>query len=629
MPFVKLINIKEKHIMYRKFYEIPLLILFFIIAINAQNTRRNSENPGISQKSAEQTETERELKRLKQEDNPDNLEKIIALNKKLGEITGNSSIQYSSGNNKTQFGLINFNSLSTGGYNDFIQNTRIYSNPNRNIKGIAAAIEQRGSTAGKIWSVVFYSADSTSPDTFRVYYSLNNGSSWSQFISGNIRPGDFVTADDIDMELVENNSGQKYLWVMFGFKQSSGRKAIGSFVLQVPSPNGTFYNILEWTQSDSLKNYYNVRLTSDNSRYASTPYIFFACSFDSLDGSGNRVNSQKFGRILAPYNMNNPVFSFMAPKFYWYENSSSYSRTSYTDAAYFNNGGNDSVLVSFCGVPDSTKLYFAKCDINGNPPVTHQGAGGNIGGGDPGSYKTYARLSSNGNDNGSIICTFRQLAGGNWNVKYFSSLQYGNFAGSFAESQLLGSVANPNFMPDITGVRNGSTHYIAFTTSSVPDSLNYIALNAGGIINRVNSMNYYSSADQISPKPLFRYQTGDSCLVFYSEDGPRNFISSAGCAGEPIGIFNQQVPSKYKLDQNFPNPFNPSTTISFSLPEKTFVKLKVFDTAGKLVDILTEGFLNSGNYTFDFNAENLASGVYFYKLETEQFSENKKMVLLK
>lgn len=615
--------------MYRKFYEFMLFLALLCVSLYSQNTKTGYEEPNSKVKSQKQTEIENELIRLKKEDKSENLERIIELNKKLSEITGNISIQYGSAGNSSQFGLIRFDQPSIGGFNDFIQNTRIYTNPNRKIKGIAAAIEQRGSTAGKLWSVVFYSADSTSPDTFRVYYSLNNGVSWSQYISGNIRPGDFVTPDDLDMELVENNTGQKYLWVMFGFKQASGRKAVGSFVLQVPSPNGTFYNILEWTQSDSLKNYYNVHITSDNARYAATPYVFLACSFDSLDGSGNRVNSQKFARILAPYSLNNPVFSFMSPKYYWYENSSSYRRSSYTDIAYFDNGGSDSVIVSFSGVPDSTKIYFAKSDINGNPPAGSTGAGGNIGGNEPNSYKTFARLSSNGNDNGSIICTFRQFSSGNWNVKYFSSQLYGNFEGAFTESQLLGSNINPNFAPEITGVRNGNTHYLAFTTSAANDSLNFISLNQGGVLNRVSSMNYYSAAEGISPKPLFRYQTGDSCLVFYSEDGPVNFISSAGCTGEPIGILNNQTPLKYSLGQNYPNPFNPETNISFSLPEKAFVTLKIYDSLGKLVDTAAEGIYASGSYSINFKASNLASGIYYYKLDAGKFTDIRKMVLLK
>ncbi|HMT12759.1 MAG TPA: hypothetical protein PKA39_14175, partial [Ignavibacteria bacterium] len=90
-----------------------------------------------------------------------------------------------------------------------------------------------------------------------------------------------------------------------------------------------------------------------------------------------------------------------------FENSAA-PRFTYTDAAFFSNSGADSVILSFSGVADTGKLFFAKCDINGNPPVSSIGAGGNIGGSEPNAPKQWARLSSNGNDNGNIVCTFRE-----------------------------------------------------------------------------------------------------------------------------------------------------------------------------------------------------------------------------
>ena len=617
-----------------KIYVFVFLFLNFGIFLgtaHSQNTNGKDQTNVKLVKSQKQSNIENEIKRLKHEDRIENLTRLLELNTQLEKITGSGRTQLGSIIKESNFGsLIRFNdSPASGGFTDDIQNTRIYSNPNRKIKGIAGAIEQRGSTAGKLWSVVFYSADSLSPDTLKVYYSLNNGLSWNLFVSGNIRPGDFVTPDDMDMELVENNTGQKYLWVAFGFKQTTGRKAVGAFILQVPNLNGTFYNILEWSPEDSTKNFYNIRLTSDNARYAATPYVFIACSFDSLDGSGNKVNSQKFARILSPYSLSNPAFSFMAPKYYWYENSSSYSRTSYTDIAYFNNGNEDSVEVSFCGVPDSTKIYFAKSDINGNPPSSSEGAGGNIGGSDAGSFKTYAKLSSNGNDNGSLVCVFRQFTAGNWFVKWFSSGSYGNFTGSFAESNLLGSSVNPNFQPEIIGVRNGSTHNISFIVSAADDSINYISMNNSAIINQVNKMNYYSASETIAPKPLFRYQAGDSCLALYSEDGPENMVSAAGCQGAPIGIINTRQPVKFALMQNYPNPFNPSTKISFSIPSKAVVKLTVYDVLGKEIAVLANSTMSAGNYSMIFNADKLSSGVYFYKLKSDDFTDIKKMVFLK
>ncbi|HMQ80079.1 MAG TPA: hypothetical protein PKD94_10975, partial [Ignavibacteria bacterium] len=337
-----------------KFYvHFSVIYLFCITATVpfAQNTMGNSETQVTFRKSEKQVEIEQELKRLKKQDKIENLSKIIELNRQLERITGTGNTETGSLQDGNNYGtLINFHQPSMGGFTDDIQNTRIYTDGNGKIKGIAAAIEQRGSTAGKLWSIVVYSADSLSPDTLKVYYSLNNGVSWNMYVSGNIRPGDFITPDDLDMELVENNTGQKYLWVSFGFKQVSGRKAVGAFILQVPSLNGTFFNILEWSEADSLKNYYNVRLTSDNAQYAATPYVYIACSFDSVDASGSRVYSQKFARILSPYSLVNPVFSFMSPNFYWFDNAGSVPRRSYTDIAYFISGGEDSVEVSFCGV---------------------------------------------------------------------------------------------------------------------------------------------------------------------------------------------------------------------------------------------------------------------------------------
>lgn len=622
-----------------KFYVILLIICIFCSGeiIYSQNTNGTQDVQLSVTKSIEQTKIEAELNKLKKEDRAENLSGIIELNSKLEKITGTGRIEMGSLINTGNYGsLIRFNPQpGTGGFTDDITNTRIYTNDNRKIKGIAAAIEQRGSTAGKLWSVVIYSADSLSPDTLKVYYSVNNGLSWNLFVSGNIRPGDFVTPDDMDMELVENTTGQKYLWVAFGFKQSSGRKAVGSFVLQVPNLNGTFFNLMEWASGDSTKNFYNIRLTSDNARYAATPYIFIACSFDSTDGSGNRVNSQKFARILSPYSLTNPAISYMQPKYYWYENSSSYPRTSYTDIAYFNNGGEDSVEVSFCGVPDSTKIYFAKSDINGNPPVSSNGAGGNIGGSEPGSYKTNARLSSNGNENGSIVCVFRQNSGANRNVKWFSTSNFGNFASGFSESSLLGSSVNQNYSPEIIGVRNGNTHYITFLTKAAEDSIHFIAMNSAGLLNHTFRMNYFTASDVIAPKPLFRYQNNDSCFMIYSEEGPKNLISTAGCSGNPIGLINNQLPAEYALLQNYPNPFNPTTTITFSIPGKAFVKLTVYDVQGKEVAVLADSEYLPGRHEFVFNANGLASGVYFYKLDAAKggsesgYTEIKKMVLLK
>lgn len=100
---------------------------------------------------------------------------------------------------------------------------------------------------------------------------------------------------------------------------------------------------------------------------------------------------------------------------------------------------------------------------------------------------------------------------------------------------------------------------------------------------------------------------------------------------QTVGIqpVSNELPEKFDLSQNYPNPFNPVTTINFQLPESGFVKLTVFDALGNLVEIITNEYYNAGYYKAEFNAGKLSSGVYFYKIETENFQNVKKMMLIK
>jgi len=89
------------------------------------------------------------------------------------------------------------------------------------------------------------------------------------------------------------------------------------------------------------------------------------------------------------------------------------------------------------------------------------------------------------------------------------------------------------------------------------------------------------------------------------------------------------IPESFSLSQNYPNPFNPSTSIQYALSDKQFVQLKVFDVIGNEVATLVNEEKATGIYSVDFNASNLPSGVYFYKLQAGSFVETKKMILLK
>jgi hypothetical protein len=90
-----------------------------------------------------------------------------------------------------------------------------------------------------------------------------------------------------------------------------------------------------------------------------------------------------------------------------------------------------------------------------------------------------------------------------------------------------------------------------------------------------------------------------------------------------------EIPSKFYLAQNYPNPFNPVTTIEYSLPSSQNVSIKVYDAAGSEVAVLENSFKAAGVYNLKFNSKQLSSGIYFYQLTTENYTETKKMILLK
>jgi photosystem II stability/assembly factor-like uncharacterized protein len=117
---------------------------------------------------------------------------------------------------------------------------------------------------------------------------------------------------------------------------------------------------------------------------------------------------------------------------------------------------------------------------------------------------------------------------------------------------------------------------------------------------------------------------GESGTILTTSDGGSVFVNQ----------ISSEVPDKYSLYQNYPNPFNPSTKIKFSVPsnmksETSKVKLIVFDLLGKEIATLVNEKLKPGVYESKFDKGNLTSGIYFYRLQTDNFVETKKMILLK
>ncbi len=92
---------------------------------------------------------------------------------------------------------------------------------------------------------------------------------------------------------------------------------------------------------------------------------------------------------------------------------------------------------------------------------------------------------------------------------------------------------------------------------------------------------------------------------------------------------SSEIPTVFKLYNNYPNPFNPSTSIKYDVPRNTFVNLSVYDILGKLVTNLVSQDMTAGRYDIVWDAKNYASGTYIYRLEAGEFTDVKKMILVK
>jgi flagellar hook assembly protein FlgD len=105
--------------------------------------------------------------------------------------------------------------------------------------------------------------------------------------------------------------------------------------------------------------------------------------------------------------------------------------------------------------------------------------------------------------------------------------------------------------------------------------------------------------------------------------------------GEPVSLtYTPARPDAYALSQNYPNPFNPKTTISFTLPQSGRTRLAIYDVAGRLVRTLEDRVLEPGSYDYTWNGQDgrgrtVAAGTYFYRVQSDRFTQTKTMVLVK
>ena len=186
---------------------------------------------------------------------------------------------------------------------------------------------------------------------------------------------------------------------------------------------------------------------------------------------------------------------------------------------------------------------------------------------------------------------------------------------------------------------NEPTYSVGWSKSLVSGDIFDVTININQSVN--TNPSYFTMPVQIK----LNTSLGDTTVTLFNNAQTQNFQFQV--IGNPTSIVfdpdnwilkNNTVvtkvddlsfPVQFSLKQNYPNPFNPLTTIEFNLPQNGFVTLKVFDVLGKAVITLVNGQVEAGKHKVDFDATGLNSGVYFYKIESGNYTETKKLILLK
>lgn len=122
----------------------------------------------------------------------------------------------------------------------------------------------------------------------------------------------------------------------------------------------------------------------------------------------------------------------------------------------------------------------------------------------------------------------------------------------------------------------------------------------------------------------------DLLFVYHDENNEiKSMYPELSASTVSLNAGTGDLPNSFALNQNYPNPFNPTTEISFALPKASHVTLEVYNVLGQKVETLVNDAMDAGLHVISFDASSLASGMYFYRINAENFNETRKMMLLK
>jgi hypothetical protein len=461
-------------------------------------------------------------------------------------------------------------------------------------------------------------------DTLKIYVSYNGGATWvlKNTFSAWASSVDYRNGE-LDIEPVISGS-DTLLFCVAGYTFNNHALV---HIYRVNIGTGTFQSTVfdfgGYAQTNV--NYYNPKVTSDNTIYASGSYVYILASFDSA--STVRYSS-RYCVILNPFagtftlthRMPNPPSGF-----WWQSNGLPTYTYLWTDICYYNAGSVNRIYTTYnhAGSATDTRIYLAWSDDYG---ISNAGSAIYS---DVNLVRNAVCASNGGSGQQNVALGYRYFFNPDWDYRLAHSTNGGTTSGAFTTSTIEGTT-DTTLTVSLQGIdlgagrfvtahsRNGGEHfYRTFNNGTLGTSLQTNNITGATTFGAVQA-GYWSSSNP------------DSCLVVWSGgNGTNVYCSRLVCSTVGLEPISGSIPVLYSLEQNYPNPFNPVTTIKFNIPKSGVVKLSVYDMMGREVTTLVNQELLAGRYSVDFNALSLASGVYFYKLQAGEFTDTKKMMLIK
>lgn len=488
---------------------------------------------------------------------------------------------------------------------------------------------------GDIYAAVGFYGGAVNSDTLRVYRSTNNGISFTSILT--FAEGMKITFNGLDVEAVSKGDSS-YAFVCMDFTTSGG--TVKSSAIVRVRQDGMMFNVRGLFGGIGTNKYMNGRITSDNARYTTNAYVYYSLTLDSTAAGTRRLKSKLY-RIEEPFSPSMPLIAGyedgVAGQYAYYVAGAAPDTAKFeSDIAFVNTSADVDQLYTVTIVRGVTglfgngaNLHFSKStDYGVTAPALFFTA-------DSPYLKESPRMAATGfSNNTAVILTRRLFGGGDWDPYYFYTTDITAGAPVFSNNYLSSTSDTTMGVSVSARQRTNGSYLFAFNNRFGPNESKIYTrtFTAGsfGALTQANPNNLPGTNIYGYPDAGFRNVNNDSCLVIWGGFAGNGSYVTGGCGGTFTSIGSSgTLAESYSLSQNYPNPFNPSTIINYSLPVQSNVSIKVFDVLGKEIGNLMNEMQTAGIHSVEFNAVNLPSGVYYYRIEANDFVDTKKMLLIK